>query len=205
LQQMAHFMLFSLQIAARNFGDARLAGNELRYLDSCGFELANLVGIVGKQANAPGAELLQDLGGEFVLARVGGKTKRFVSLDGVHATILKLVGAQLVHQADAAALLRKIEENSGGSLGDFLERKLELCATVATQRCEHVAGKALRVDANQRRFAAAQIPADERDGLILWAFAFETVDREWAIAGWKDCLRNLLHRLLVRSPGLSCG
>jgi len=58
LEQMAHLMLFGFQIASRNPGNARLAGHELRHVDSRGFELANFVGIIGEQANAPGAEFL---------------------------------------------------------------------------------------------------------------------------------------------------
>ena len=72
-----------------------------------------------------------------------------VGVDGVEALLLQLVGPQLVQQADAAALLREVEQDALALLLDAQQRVLELLAAVAAQRVEHVAGQALRVHAHQ--------------------------------------------------------
>ena len=74
---------------------------------------ATFVGIVGDQADLRDAQQLEDLGGQLVFAAVGGEAQLDVGFDGIHALILQLVGLQLGHQADAAALLLLVEQDAG--------------------------------------------------------------------------------------------
>src|SRR5260370_31335653 len=118
-EQMAHFGFFRAQVRMRSFGNARLARNPLNHLDACACELADLLGVIGEQADLFCAELLQNLRGEAVVARVRGKAEIFIGFDRVHPTVLELVGAKLVHQSDAAAFLRQIEQHTRGRLANL--------------------------------------------------------------------------------------
>ena len=51
------------------------------------------------------AEVDEHLRADAVLARVGGEAELHVGLDGVAALVLQRVGADLVAEADAAALV----------------------------------------------------------------------------------------------------
>jgi hypothetical protein len=64
---------------------------------------------------------------------------------------LKLVGAQLLHQANAAALLMLIEDYPSPLIRDHPHREMKLIATVASQRVEDIPSRALRMNANDRR------------------------------------------------------
>src|SRR5882672_4053355 len=153
-QQVAHFAFFCLEITTRNLRDGRLAGNALDHLNPGAFELADFFRIVRKQTDFFRAECFQDLRGEIVITRIGGETQFFIGFHGVHSAVLQFVRAELVHQADAAAFLRKINQNPRRPPPDFLQRQFELRAAIATQRREYVAREALRVDAHERRSLA---------------------------------------------------
>src|SRR5262249_35429408 len=66
-----------------------------------------------------------------------------IGFDGVAALVLEFVGAELGHEADAAAFLLLIEKDSGTGLGDGGEGELELLAAVAAEGMEGIAGEAL--------------------------------------------------------------
>ena len=70
----------------------------------------------------------------------------------------KLVGLELGHEADAAALLIFVEEDAGAGFGDGGEGELELLAAVAAEGVEDVTGEALGVDADDGRYAAWMSP-----------------------------------------------
>ena len=77
----------------------------------------------------------------------------FVGLDRVRALILQLIGAQLIEQPDAAALLVFVDQQAAAFGGDGIEGQLELPAAIAAQAVEHVAGETLGMDAHQGRAA----------------------------------------------------
>ena len=73
-----------------------------------------------------------------------GKPELLVRLDGVAALVLERVRAQLVAEADAAALVpAQVHDDALTLRRDLLERGVELQAAVAAHRAEHVAGEAL--------------------------------------------------------------
>ena len=62
-----------------------------------------------------------------VLARVGREAELDVRLDGVAALVLQRVRAQLVAEADAAALVAaQVDDDALALGGDALEREVEL-------------------------------------------------------------------------------
>ena len=103
------------------------------------------------------AQVGEDLRADAVVAQVGGEAELQVRLDGVEPAVLQRVGAQLVREPDAAALLAQVEQHARAALGDRAQRRVQLRAAVAALRAEHVAGEALRVHAHQRRLAAAHV------------------------------------------------
>ena len=105
--------------------------------------------VVREHADRRQPEVGEDLGADPVLARVGLEAELEVRLDRVAALLLQLVRAQLVEQADPAALLREVEQDAAPLLLDPRERALELLAAVAAPRVEDVAGEALGVDADE--------------------------------------------------------
>ena len=120
----------------------------------------SLAGIICEQANTLDAELVQYRGRQAEIPAVGLEAQGVIGLDGVDAGILQLVSLQLCHQANAAALLIFVDHETTTFRGDGLHGQFELIVAVATQRPEHLAGEALRVDAEQRR-GAGQVAEDD--------------------------------------------
>src|SRR5207253_10514384 len=110
------------------------------------------------------AEVGEDLVADPPLARVRRKAELEIRLDGVQPfVLLEFVCPQLVEQADAAALLRHVEEDSSFFGGDPPQREVELLAAVAAQRVEDVAGKTFGVDAYEHVLRAVDVALHERN------------------------------------------
>ncbi len=103
-------------------------------------------------------EVDEDLRADAEVAQVGGQAEALVGLDGVQAVLLQPVGAQLVQQADAAALLGQVEQHALALALDHRQRRSQLPAAVAALRVEDVAGEALRVHAHEHVGAPATSP-----------------------------------------------
>jgi hypothetical protein len=196
-EQMTHLGLFCAQVGARSFRNARLAGNALDDMDARAFQLADFFRVVGQEPDFCCPELFQNLRGKGIVARVSCKSQGLVGFHSVHAAVLELVCAELVHQSDSPAFLRQIEENTGARLADFTEGKLKLGTAVATKRSEDVTGQALGMHTNERRRLlferAPKIAANQRDRLFLRAPPRETVNCEPSISSREVCLRDLPH------------
>ncbi len=161
---------------------------------------------------------LEDRGGEFELAVVGAEAEAFVGFDGVEALVLQFVGAELGHEADAAALLLFVEQDAGALAGDEAEREVELVVAVAAEGVEDVSGEALGVDADQRRGFGVEVAHGERDGVFDGAAvgvgvevarlgeAFEAEDAEVSPAGGEVGIGDLAngnerHNSIIDSRG----
>ena len=117
--------------------------------DAAARQGGHLLGVVRQQPDPAKAQAAQHLGGRQIDPLVGVETQLLVGLDGVGAAVLQAIGAQLVHQADAAALLRQVEQQSGPRLGDGVDRAAQLIAAVAPQAAQEVAGKAFGMQPGQ--------------------------------------------------------
>ncbi len=72
------------------------------------------------------AQLLQHLGRQLVLAAIGSIAQLHIRFDRIHPLVLQLVGFQLRHQADPAALLLFIKQNPRALFGDLAQSQLQL-------------------------------------------------------------------------------
>ena len=100
------------QVGAAALGRRDLQRHALDDLQAVAVEGDVLARVVGHQAHLAHAEVAQDLGADAVVALVGAEAELLVGLDRVVPLLLQLVGAQLVHQADAAPLLEQVEEHA---------------------------------------------------------------------------------------------
>ena len=219
-EDVAHFFLLGAEVALKGFVRLDLGGDALSDRDAGGLKRGDFLRIVGDEADAGDAEELEDFGGELVGAAVGGETELDVGFDGVQALVLELVGAELGHEADAAALLLLIEEDADALGGDAGERELELEAAVAAEGAEDVAGEALGVDADQGR-GGVDVAHDEGDeafrlrggfvagraaGRRLGGQALKAEDAEGSPAGGEVSLGDLgdgveTHGFILRGSG----
>ena len=167
------------------------SGDALSDLDAGAFKGGHLVGIVGEEADAFQAEVLHDGDGEVVVAEVDVEAELEIGVDGIGAVVLEFVGAELVHDADAAALLLLIDDEAAAFGGDLVEGQFELGAAVAAKGVEDVAGEALGMDADDGWFAAERAHAQD-DGFFGGGrqVADEAVDTECAEAGGKVGFRH---------------
>ena len=78
---------------------------------------------------------------------------------------LERVGPDLVAEPDPAALLAQVQEHPPAAQGDVVEGAVELRATVALERPEHLAREALGVDADGDRLGAAELAHHHGDVL----------------------------------------
>jgi hypothetical protein len=143
---VAHLFAFGLEVALVGGLAGDLGGDALDDLDAGELEGFDFFGVVGDEADGGDAHLLEDLGGKLEVAAVGLVAELEVGFDGVEAFVLKLVGAEFGHEADAAALLLLVEHDAGSGFGDGGHGELELLAAVAAEGVEDVAGEALGVD-----------------------------------------------------------
>src|SRR5579875_4008734 len=140
----------------------------LGHLEAVRLEAGDLLRVVRQEAQRRDPQVGEDLVADAPLPLVGGEAEGEVRVDRVEAPLLQLVGLQLVEQADAAPLLRHVEEHPSAFGGDRRKRRLELLAAVAAQRVEDVTREALGVDAHEHVLADLAhherevLPAGER-------------------------------------------
>src|SRR5687767_11812096 len=142
---MAH--LQSLRVEVRRVRRARRGLERDALGDLEPVQGHELVRIVREQADAPHAEVREDLHADPVLALIRPEAEPLVRLDRVEALVLQLVGAKLVHEPDATALLPEIQKHAAALGRDALERGRHLLAAIAAKRPEDIAGEALRMHA----------------------------------------------------------
>src|SRR6266705_6164779 len=102
VQRVSHFLLLRLQIGQRVHRRTDLAGKPRDHLDACVAERAYLARIIGQQANAWNAKVVEDCSRQAEVPEVRLEPKRMIGLDRVDSRVLQLVSPQFGHQADAA-------------------------------------------------------------------------------------------------------
>src|SRR6185312_15420336 len=106
-----------------------LAGDDLdRYLfddrQTEAVDARQLLRVVGEDADRRQTEVGEDLVADPVVARIGREAELDVRLDRVETLFLQFVRTQLVEEADAAALLRHVEQHPAALALDLRERML---------------------------------------------------------------------------------
>src|SRR6185437_5424360 len=76
-----------------------------------------------------------------------------VRFDGVEPLILKFISAQCFHKANSSALLMLIDQDPSAFSCDSAQSEVELVVTIASQRMENIACRALRMNADDWRRA----------------------------------------------------
>jgi len=146
--EVAHFFALGSEVALVGWFAGNLGGDAFYNPDARELERFYFLGVVGDEADGRDVERLEYLGGELEVAAVGLVAEFKVGFDGVEALVLKFVGAELGHEADAPAFLLLVEKNACARVGDEGHGELKLLAAVASQRVEDVAGEALRMNAH---------------------------------------------------------
>src|SRR5262245_40192446 len=119
VEEVAHAVALGRQVAlvvGVGLDDERHAVDDL---EAEALEAAVLRRVVGEEPHRRHAEVDGDLGADTVLAAVGGEAELEVGIDGVEPLLLELVGADLVADADATALVApEVHDDTGALLGD---------------------------------------------------------------------------------------
>ena len=123
---------------------------------------AGFARIVREQTNPFDAEIAHDRGREVEVPAIGLEPEGVIGLDRIEPGILQLVGLQLCHQADAAALLILIDHKPATFLGDGPHGHLQLVVAITAQRSEHFSREALRMESQQRN-SVGDIAHDDRE------------------------------------------
>ena len=165
VEQMAHALGLHLEVAGVHRVRRRVDGDALDNGDTVAAQRFDLRRVVGDEANARDAELVEHGRCRGVVARVDGQAEGDVRVDSVEALVLQRVRADLVREADTASLMTEVQDDAAAGARDGLERLLQLLATVAAERAEGVAGEALRVEADEHRLRPAQDAARDRNDL----------------------------------------
>src|SRR5437868_3685046 len=130
------------------------------------FETDKFPRIIGNRPDRLEAEIEKNLGADSVVAQVRLEAEPLIRFDGIDSLVLKLVGLELVEQADAAALLIEIDDDALSFFGNHFHRGVELPTTVAAQGMKHVARQALRVHPHENTRIGTDIPINEGDMLM---------------------------------------
>ena len=183
-EQVPELVLLGAQVRDVLVVRHRVQRHPLDDLEAVALDAAVLRGIVRHQPHGGDAEIDEDLRADAVLARVGREPELEVGLDRVAALVLERVRAQLVSEADAAALVAAQVDDDPLPLGrDLRERAVELHAAVAPQRAEHVAGEALAVHPHEHVLLARHLAPHEREVLGVVEQRLEHVRGEVAVLG----------------------
>src|SRR5206468_926039 len=167
VDEVAELVALGLEIAPVVRVGRRHDRHALDDFEAVALEAGALGGVVREQPDLVQVEVGQDLHADPVVAAVGGEAEGFVRLDGIEAVLLlELVGAHLVAEADAPALLPRVNEDASPLGGDLLQRQVHLLAAVAAHRVEHVAGDALRVHADEDGLGRRDVAANEGSVLV---------------------------------------
>jgi hypothetical protein len=144
-------VLLGFEVPAVVLGGGDFQGELRDDLQAVDLEPADLLGVVGQDADAAQADVAQDLGADAVVTPVHRETEDLVGLGGVEAFVQEAVGMQLVLQADAPALLAQVHDGPPALAGDHLHRGPQLVAAFTSHRAEDIARKTLGVHAHQDR------------------------------------------------------
>src|SRR4051812_47205760 len=104
-QEMAHARLLGAQVGDVLGVRDRLERDPLDDFEAEALEATVLGRVVGEEPHGGDAQVDEDLSADAVLPAVDGQAELEVGVDGVEALFLEAVGAQLVTDPDASALV----------------------------------------------------------------------------------------------------
>src|SRR5262245_18275363 len=119
--------------------------------------------VIGEESDACAFEHLKHACCNTIVALVVVEAEGSICVDGIEAVILQLVGAHLVGETDAAALLRETENKASTEVLYTCNREAKLVATVTAPRAEYISCQACRMQPHGHRFGEVGFPDDDRN------------------------------------------
>src|ERR1039457_81615 len=200
LEDVPHLGLLRRQVIARSVRGRDFERDALDDLEAVAVDRDVLGRVVREETDLPYAEVPQNLAADAVVADVGRETELLVRGHRVEALLLQLVGAQLVDETDAAALLKEIEEHALALPRDQLHRALELRPAIAALRAEDVAREAGGVHAYEDGLVLAPLSRHERHVLLVRDVGPIGDDADQAVARRQRGGGDALHEALRAHP-----
>src|SRR5687767_10910224 len=133
-QQVAQLAPLGVEVGAVLGRRRDEQGHALDDAHTAGLERVHLTWVVGEQPQLLHTRGREHLRRHAVLARVGRVAQPLVGLDRVEPLVLQRVGARLVVQADAAALLPQVEQHAAPLAGDEAQREIEIGSASCRER-----------------------------------------------------------------------
>ena len=173
---------------------------------------ATFSGLLESSRTRRQSEIAQNRAGQLVVAQVGIEAQALVGFHRVGALVLQLVGAQLVQQADAAALLVLVDQQAAALSGDALRARFPAARGNRSAGCET---RRRSGTANGCAPAAARPSARSpissttaSSSAVVRARPSKSVDPEVPELGWKIRFGHFLqpergrivHELAMRKP-----
>jgi hypothetical protein len=150
-EDVPEFFFFCLEVLFSVRAGLDFARDSLDHFDSGALQRFDLLGIIREQSHLAHPKSFEHLPGQGKVALVGFETEALVGLDGVETRILQLIRLQFRHQTNAAAFLLFVNQDARTLVPNHSQCHFKLLPAVAAQRVKHIAGEALRVNADQRR------------------------------------------------------
>src|SRR6516165_3610704 len=119
--------------------------------------------IIGEEDDARAFEHLEHASSNSIVALVVVEAEGRICVDCIEAIILQLVGAHLVGETDAAALLRQVENDASTEVLQTRNREPKLVTTVTAPRPEYIACQACRMQPHGHRFGVVGFADDDRN------------------------------------------
>src|SRR5438105_4490491 len=199
VEQVTELLPLRPQIALAVRGCRNHQRRLVGHLQPVAAEAIVLLRIVREHDDAPRSQIREDLRPDAVVTRIDGKAQTNVGLDGVEPVVLQRIGAELVHQTDAPALLSQVHQHAASFGGDDRHRFLQLRLAVAALGAEDIAGETLAVHAHQHRLAVVHPPPHQRDVRRVRDQILVAVRRHRAELGGQHG-RGATHHETFRSP-----
>lgn len=143
--------------------DRRLESHPADDLNSGFGQTIELGRVVGKQDDACAFEHLEHARGNAIVAFIVIEAKRGVCVNGIESAILQPIGTHLVGKADAAALLRQIENNAAAEVLEARHCEPKLVAAVTAPRAKYITRQARRMQPHGYRLGEIGLPYNNRN------------------------------------------
>ncbi len=162
----------------------------------------NLQRIVRQKTHGFYPQIPENLGTDIILPQILVKAQGQVGLHRIHPAVLKLIGPQLIDQADAPAFLAHIEHNAPALFLDLAHGRRELLAAVTAQGAEGVSCQALRMHPAQQVLPVGDIALYQRHVMLPVQLIHITVGPEISVFGGHLHIGHPLYQLVMDLPVL---
>ena len=127
-----------------------------------------------------------------VIAQIIRKAELMICFNGVSATFLQVISADLVDESDTSAFLSEIKQDTPAFLGNALESTFELRAAVAALAEQGVTGQAFGVQPGEHGFAVTYVAKHHGQMFFACAFFYECVQPKAGPRGRQRTTGNVL-------------